>query len=69
MKICFNEWQLADRDVNRRVVSGVRMGGASIVKNCKIVEVTEIPTRSIGQRTDPWLRQAPFQPDWLKHLQ
>ena len=69
MKICFNQWQLADWYVNRGIVSGIRVSGASIVKNCEIVEVTEIPTRSIGQSTDPCLRQIPLKPDWLRHSQ
>ena len=63
MKICFNEWQQADWYVNRGVVSGIRVSSASIAKNCEIVVVTEIPTRSIGQSTDPCLRQTPPNSD------
>jgi hypothetical protein len=79
MKICFQEWKLAGWDVNCGIAfgtgigisgdSGIRVGSASIAKNCEIVETGEIPTRNIGQRTDPCLRQTPPKLYRLRHSQ
>lgn len=48
VKVCFNEWHSADWDVNRWVVIGICVGGACVVKNCEIGEVTETLIRSTG---------------------
>lgn len=73
MKICFQEWKLAGWDINRGIARGIRdigdngicVSGASIAKNCEIIEAGEIPTRNIGQRTDPCLRQLRQMPPKL----
>jgi hypothetical protein len=53
VEISFYKWELAHGDVHRGIHRRIRIRSPSIVKNGQVVEIGKVPTRGIGERSNP----------------